>query len=315
MKSVYIGILAVLVSFSAFSQKTKSDTFSDVTTIRLSASSGSAKFIKSSGKEINVTLEYTYSDDEFEYKMEKNGSTLNLEEKFHRNYTRGNSHWSLEIPDGMDVRFNSGSGDLEIDGLEIDIKSNQGSGSILASDTKGEFRLTTGSGDHEVRNHKGDLDLTTGSGDIIISASSGELNFTTGSGDIEVNNMKGNLSATVGSGNIDARGIELLDDGIFTSGSGDVDVRLNAATGASLSIVSGSGDATLDFGGQTINATITMEANERNGRIVAPFKFDTEEVIERSGFSNNTIRKTVKLGSGNADVRISSGSGTAEVRK
>jgi hypothetical protein len=58
-----------------------------------------------------------------------------------------------------------------------------------------------------------------------------------------------------------------------------------------------------------------METSERHGRIVAPFKFDKEEVIERSGNSSNTIKKTVKLGSGTADVRVSTGSGTAEIIK
>lgn len=308
-------MLLVVGIVTVYAQKTKTENFTGIKSIRLTAAAGSAKFVKSSGQSVKVNLEYTYDDDEFEYKMENRDGTLVLEEDFHGHNVSGRSTWSLEVPDGVEVRFTSGSGDLEIDGLKMSIKSNLGSGSVYLTNTQGDFRLTTGSGDHDIKNHKGDLELTTGSGEIDATGADGELQFTTGSGDIELDQCKGIITASVGSGDIDARNLTLEDEGRFTSGSGDVKVTLSSELKYGIRLASGSGDAVLDFGGQTINATIVMEASERYGRIIAPFKFDKEEVIEHSGNNNDTIRKTVKLGNGGAEVRISTGSGKAEVRK
>ena len=314
MKLKIFVILVLASTVSAFGQKTTSKTFTGIESIRLTASSGSGKFVKSSGNEVKVTLEFTYDEDEFEYTMENREGTLVLEEEFIGRNVSGNSYWSLEVPDGVDIRFTSGSGDLEIDGLNVELKSTQGSGSVLLKNTQGDFKLTTGSGDHEVNDHQGDLDLTTGSGKIYASSSSGNLEFVTGSGDMEFKECTGFISATVGSGDITGRGLSLTDGGRFTSGSGNVEVSLTSELTGKISLVSGSGDAVLDFGGKEINAEITMEVNEKRGRIVAPFKFDKEEVIERSG-DNNKLRKSVKLGSGKAVVKVISGSGTAEIIK
>lgn len=315
MKYRYLTFLLLFSAFSVLAQTRETSNFEGIEDIRLTTASGSAKIIKGSGNSVKVTLEYTYDEDDYEFDMEKRGTSLNLEETFRSNRSSGRSNWTLEIPDGLEVRFTTGSGNLEVDGLDLEIKSNLGSGSVLITDTKGYFRIATGSGDHEIDNHEGDLDLTTGSGDIEVSDASGDLEFTTGSGDITVSQVKGDVTASVGSGGINARNIELVRSGRFSSGSGDVKVSLNADTEASISLASGSGDAVLSFGGSTINATITMEASERYGRIIAPFEFDDEEIIERSGNNNNTIRKTVKLGNGKADIRIATGSGIAEVKK
>lgn len=315
MKLKLIAILLVTGTISAYAQKSKTESFPGIKIIRLTAAAGSAKFVKSSGNNVKVTLEYTYDDSEFEYKMDKRETTLVLEEEFHGHNISGRSSWSFEVPDGIEVRFTSGSGDLDIQGLDLKVKANQGSGSTYLTNTKGDFRLATGSGDHEIRNHTGDLDISTGSGEIDATGADGELEFATGSGDIDISQCKGIITASVGSGSIDAKGLDLADYGRFSSGSGDVKVTLTSELKYGLRIASGSGDATLDFGGTPINATIVMETSERNGRIIAPFNFDKEEVIERSGNNSNTIRKTVKLGNGKADIKVSSGSGRAEIRK
>ena len=57
-----------------------------------------------------------------------------------------------------------------------------------------------------------------------------------------------------------------------------------------------------------------MTAGERSGNIIAPFKFDKEEVIE-NGSNSKTIRKTAKLGNQSISIRVGTGSGTAEITK
>jgi hypothetical protein len=79
-----------------------------------------------------------------------------------------------------------------------------------------------------------------------------------------------------------------------------------------ISVNSGSGNATLDFNGTSIEGRITMTANERNGDIIAPFKFDTEEIV-RNGNSSTRIEKTATFGSKNISIRVGTGSGTATI--
>jgi myo-inositol-hexaphosphate 3-phosphohydrolase len=78
---------------------------------------------------------------------------------------------------------------------------------------------------------------------------------------------------------------------------------------------SGSGDATLDFGGNKIEGKVIMTANKKNGKIVAPFTFDKTEEVDNGNNDNVRIRKTVQLGTNDIEIKVGTGSGTAEIKK
>jgi hypothetical protein len=288
-------------------------TFSGVKKIRISTSSGSCYVKKGAGNDIQVKLEHTYSGG-YTPTMEQEGTTLVVKEEFDNGSHSGSSIWTLTVPDGIEFIFNTGSGSFEAQNILLGGKFNLGSGNVELSAVKGDLRVNTGSGDITLQNVTGEVDGNTGSGDIEVVKSEGEFGINAGSGNIRLTDVKGRLTANVGSGNIKAGQIVLTGKGSFNSGSGDVTVTLATSLDYNISVNSGSGDAKLDFNGNKIDGTVIMTANKRNGKIVAPFKFDKTEELDDDG-NNIRIRKTTKLGSKDIEIKISTGSGTAEISK
>jgi hypothetical protein len=312
-------ILASLFLFSyavIFAQdKTISKSFSDVKSIRLNTASGDILLKKASGKEVKVEVKHSYSDNEFTASMEQGTSQLVLEEKFSNGSHSGSSKWTLEIPDNIRIKMNTGSGDISIDQLSLDVDSNSGSGDVLLTGVKGELDFNTGSGEIELTEVDGEVSLNTGSGTIRASKGTGSYSFNAGSGKIKLDQVKGDFSVNVGSGDIDAKAITLTGSSSFNSGSGNAKVTLGGALDHSISVNSGSGNSVLNFGGNAISGEVVMTANKRGGEIIAPFKFDKEETINDNNHSNERIQKTVKLGAKNIQIKVGTGSGAAEIAK
>jgi hypothetical protein len=315
MKNYSLILILLLICSSAFSQKTIDKKYSGITSIKLNTGSGGIDIKKSSGADVRVVVKYSYDESEYIPILEQSGSKLILREEFSRGSHSGNSNWTLEVPDKTTVNLNTGSGDISIAELEIDLRSNTGSGNIDVSNVKGTLDFNTGSGDIEVLQANGDLSANTGSGSIRASKGNGDFDFNTGSGNIVLDEMKGDLRANVGSGDIRAKAITLAGSSSFNSGSGDVNVTLATSPDYGISVNSGSGDATLNLNGNALEGEVIMTANKHNGNIVAPFKFDKEETIEDDRSDNVRIRKTAKIGTKNIQIKVGTGSGTAEITK
>lgn len=311
---ICLFLLASVIS-NAQSQKT-SKTFTGIKKITLSTSSGNCKLIKGTTNEVLVTVTDTYSTNDFKPIMEQDGSTLELKEDFGgRGSYSGSSSWELTIPDNMEVRFSSGSGNFEANNIAVKISGNTGSGNYKWKSIKGDSRINTGSGDISIEDFNGEIDLNTGSGDVEIVKAEGNVHANSGSGKINLAGVKGKISANVGSGDIMGKELVLTGRGMFNSGSGDVNIRLASSPTYAISVNSGSGDAVLDFGGNKIDGKVIMTVNKRNGKIVAPFPFDKTEELNDGGNDNVRIQKTAQLGTSDVEIKISSGSGTAEIKK
>ncbi len=313
--------MALCVVTTVYGQKTINKTFDGVESIRINMASGNGIIKKSNSNQVKITLEYTYDDDDFEPSFDQNGTTLRIKEEFSgggRNWNiRGKSEWTLEIPDGLRVDMNTGSGDLEITGLNIELDANSGSGNVEAENITGDTRLSTGSGNIYARNVDGELRANTGSGTIRVSDVKGDTDLNTGSGNIRANGMEGALQLSTGSGNVDAVGVIITDHSRFSAGSGNVDVELGGELSSDLQLTTGSGNAVLDFNGVKIEGKFTLEASSKNS-ISAPFNFD-KEYEEDNGNSrrgrNKRYIKEATIGSKDIRIDVSSGSGSARVRK
>ena len=290
-----VGLCLVLVS-AAFGQKTIERTFDGIDEIDMSLGSGDAVFEKGSGDKVQLVLRHSF--DSYQPTIEKRGDKLFIrEEQRNGNWSRsGSATWTFTIPDGLELEFNTGSGDVSVEGLEMDARVNSGSGDFEIASASGEYKMNTGSGDVEIRK------------------SEGRYRMNTGSGDVELSDVAADIDANTGSGDIEADGLTVAGSCNLNSGSGDVEVSLAGPLDYDISVNSGSGDAVVDFNGAKIEGTIVMQANKRHGRIVAPFKFDTEEEIDNGG-SSPTLRKTVKLGDKDVRINIGTGSGTAQVKE
>ncbi|GHM99657.1 hypothetical protein WSM22_11470 [Cytophagales bacterium WSM2-2] len=291
-------------------------TFTGIRKINLTTSSGSCRLVKGTTSEVSVTVRHSYASNDYQPAMEQDGSTLYLKEDFAgRGSYSGSSSWELTVPDNIEIRFSSGSGDFEANDMVLKLTGSTGSGDYRWKNVSGESKINTGSGNITIDDFRGTLDLNTGSGDVAVTKASGDLYLNTGSGEISLTQVKGKFSANVGSGNIKGSQLELTGKSTFNSGSGNINVRLATVPDFAIAVNSGSGDAVLDFNGNKIEGKITMVVNKRNGNIVAPFAFDKTEELDEDGYNNVRIRKTAQLGAKDVDIKISSGSGTAEIRK
>jgi len=160
MKNLLSFALLILVSCSythSEEEKTVEKSFDGISSIDLSTASGDCIIKKGSSAAVMVKVTYTYDDEDYTPKMEKTGSSLGLEEKFHTNNTRGSSKWELTVPDGLEIEFSSGSGDLSLSGLKGEMDFNSGSGDAHIEDFEGEVKGNSGSGDFHIKNVKGEL--------------------------------------------------------------------------------------------------------------------------------------------------------------
>jgi len=315
-KLLYPSICLLFLTFYTQAQERVTKEFAGIEKISINTSSGDCILKKGSGTEVKVELEHDFGNG-YEPVIEKEGNRLMIKEKFRGGSWSGSAKWTLTIPDNMDVRFNTGSGNFEASNLKFELDMNTGSGDIILASVKGDLRSNTGSGDVEISDFDGDMKANTGSGNMRLANSVGDVRLNCGSGNIRIKDTNAVISANVGSGDIDASGVTLAGSSSFNSGSGTTEVMLAATPKYDISVNSGSGDATLDFEGNKIEGLVVMKANKKNGRISAPFSFDTEEEIDNDSgrWSQTIIKKTVQLGKSDVQIKVSSGSGTAKISK
>src|SRR5688572_25375357 len=128
MKHASILTFFLVICTLVFGQeKTISKTFSSITNIKLSTSSGDITLKKGSGTDVKVVVKYSYDEGDYKPVLEQSSSRLTLKEEFSGGNHSGNSSWTLEVPDNIKITTNTGSGNITVDGIAIDIKSNTGS--------------------------------------------------------------------------------------------------------------------------------------------------------------------------------------------
>jgi hypothetical protein len=144
------------------------------------------------------------------------------------------------------VRFDTGSGNVDVRDSKGDLEANTGSGDVNAGSLQGQFTCDTGSGRCGVVDFHGeDLRCDTGSGDVEVrGAAAGRIRLDTGSGDVRVIASEADeIDADTGSGSVEleAGGARLRRVRADT-GSGDVRLRLGADASFEVTGEMGSGD-------------------------------------------------------------------------
>jgi hypothetical protein len=108
---------------------------------------------------------------------------------------RGESHlfqnvsidYEITTPSSTTLKASTGSGDLEIGGIEGAVTAETGSGSMKLDNIGANAKLETGSGSIHAMNVHGAASLQTGSGDLELDLSgAGDVKAQTGSGNIDV---------------------------------------------------------------------------------------------------------------------------------
>jgi hypothetical protein len=148
----------------------------------------------------------------------------NVEVGMHTHYNNVSIDYVVTAPRGTSVNADSGSGDLNITGLNAPLKASTGSGDIYAKDLTGDVTLSTGSG--EIRAGMSGSHSTkaeTGSGTIQLEGVTGGLDAKTGSGDIAISGQPSdNWKLETGSGSVTLNTGHSAYNLDFSTGSGDV---------------------------------------------------------------------------------------------
>jgi hypothetical protein len=110
-------------------------------------------------------------------------------------------------------------------------------------------RISTASGDIEASSIMGDITIKTASGDLHLKDINGTINASSASGDVHVGNAIGAVSARTASGDVEVEIMRLEGAGkmVFSSASGDVNVRMPGNLSAEIDMSTHSGSLETDF--------------------------------------------------------------------
>lgn len=203
-----------------------------------------------------------------------------------------------------DVRVDARSGSVSATGIKGGLLIDTGSGSVKAIDVDGHAWVDTGSGSVQIDTHKnGRLRVDTGSGSIdVTNAEAQDVDLDTGSGTVRLTAVRGRVvKANTGSGGIRAERIAARDIN-FDTGSGSIVVRLLSDVD-NMRLDTGSGSVTL-YVPDALGAQ--LEVDTGSGGI------DTEIPLQVVQKRRSHLRG--RLGDGNGQIVIDTGSGSVSIR-
>ena len=229
-----------LISLSAFSgNNMKFERSLEMLNDRLSAvefdvGAGSLDIIGTTGNQIkiNATIESDdFSDmadlvDAFEDKMlfsierQSEYAMVYAKSKDNMNWGRSKNimiHLQVEVPRGMDLVIEDGSGSMSIENIDGELKIDDGSGHISLRDIGNHVQIDDGSGSIMITDVNGDLSIEDGSGTIEMKNITGSVDLKDGSGSILAKDIGGDFKVDDGSGEIVVKSLAgkfiLVDDG------------------------------------------------------------------------------------------------------
>ncbi|MGR6922676.1 DUF4097 family beta strand repeat-containing protein [[Actinomadura] parvosata] len=185
-----------------------------VTKLQLKSNAGEAVITETDGTAVRVTETLHWRGDSNKPKPEHKveGEALFVTYGCPSNWGSCSVDYKIEIPKGLPVDLDAGSGNLTLRDLTGEIDVHVGSGDLDAAGLGGKkVRADAGSGNIELTyvSAPDAAELKTGSGDIVLNVPDGAYDVKTdvGSGDAEVTVKKDTASAhkltlTAGSGDI-----------------------------------------------------------------------------------------------------------------
>lgn len=218
--------------------------------LELTNFSGSVSVSSSAGERIEVIATKRVTPardlDRIEISFDHRGSELVIEARKPATLLAANVEFEIRVPPGTQAELRTGSGTVEVEGIQGGLAVDTGSGSIEAWALLGPVDLHTGSGSITVQDVTGAVTLDSGSGGLSVRGLNGSLEAHTGSGSIDVNGTTGQVRLDTGSGSVDYLGAP-EGECRFETGSGRIVLRLPAALDARVDLSTGSGTVDIAF--------------------------------------------------------------------
>ena len=191
-----------------------------------------------------------------EYEASQTGDTITVEAK---TKSGGKADVTLTLPETTRFEITTGSGDLDVAGIQAPGQVSSGSGSITFERYKGDVIGNTGSGNINLTDVTGFIMLNDGSGNITLKGATGSFGLNTGSGNISIRGANGAFLLNTGSGDISFQGeLAAGSDNKLSVGSGSVTVELAGSPSVTLDLETDDGNVTVD-----LPATAREESKER----------------------------------------------------
>ena len=208
--------------------------------------------------------------------------------------------YDLTVPAQTKVSSQTGSGNQDIDSVQLPVNAHTGSGNITVGNITGGVRAKSGSGDLHFNNIKGSLDAEAGSGNIRARGIAGDVTANTGSGEIEVEQAAtGSVRANAGSGNVRLRGVK----GGLRAETGSGDITVDGEPTGDWRVGAGSGNIDLRV---PSSASFNIDARTSSGRLTV-----NRQVTMQGTFSRNHVQG--KVGNGGVLLDLHTGSGDIQV--
>jgi len=154
--------------------------------------------------------------------------------------------YDVTTPRATALKARTGSGDMEIGGIEGIVDAGSGSGSLKVDNIGANAKLETGSGSIHAGNLHGAATAETGSGTLDLKLTgAGDVKAHTGSGSIHIDGVTGGLRAGTGSGTIEVAGNPTSDWRLDT-GSGSIHLAVGGSAKFNLNAETGSGSVHID---------------------------------------------------------------------
>lgn len=167
---------------------------------------------------------------------------ITIETRSHRGRS-GETHYELTVPAGARVMTRSESGNVTIRGVKGEVEAHTMSGDIEVSDAADRVTLESLSGGVHAMRVAGSVRGSSVSGDAELQNIGGDVDFESVSGSIQITQAKSKIVRTESvSGEISYEGtVDPSGRYQFSTQSGDVRLRIPAATGAKLTMQTFSG--------------------------------------------------------------------------
>ena len=191
--------------------------------------------------------------------------------------------YDVTTPADTTLKAHTGSGSMEIGGIQGTVTASSGSGSIHIDNIGPAPRIETGSGRIQATNVHGAAFVQTGSGSIELSlAAPGDVTAHTGSGSIRIDGVSGPLRATTGSGSIQAAGNPTSE---WRAETGSGSIRLQLAPDARFNLAASSGSGSIHT-----DRPVVMQGDLNRHHITGTVNGGGPTVRASSGSGSITIR-------------------------
>lgn len=152
--------------------------------------------------------------------------------------------FDVTVPKEINLKLESGSGSLRVDGQQGNVTAQSASGEIRAFDIKGNVDLRTSSGQVTVARVDGDVTVTSSSGYVQVDGARGNVKASTTSGAMILSRNAAGVVAQVSSGSLTVDADQVGGNYDLTAVSGPIQLTLPSDAPVSVTARSSSGRVT-----------------------------------------------------------------------